>query len=73
MIKKKYIDKNGNERIYTYETKKYNKEYNSKRNKKIYRLQRMKSYYKKTGQLEKVKTLELLIQIEKRREKTQCN
>lgn len=65
---KKYIDKNGNERIYTYETSKYDKNYNKKRNKKIYNLQKRKSYYKKIGNLEKVEALELLIAIEKRKE-----
>lgn len=66
IIRKKYIDKNGNERNYEYEY-----DYKTLRNKEIYKLQRQKWYYKKTGQTEKVKTIDLLIQIEKRRQKIQ--
>lgn len=63
MSVKKYIDKNGNERIYVYDSRKYNQ----KRNHEIYKLQKRKTYYKKKGDLEKVKTLDILIGIEKRR------
>ena len=67
MQTKKYVDKNGNEKIYNYETKQYDKKYNAKRDKTLFRLQRQKSYYKKIGDLEKVRTLDLYIAIEKRR------
>lgn len=60
---KKYIDKDGNEKTYVYDDRKYNR----KRNNEIYKLQRRKSYYKKKGDLERVKTLDILIGIEKRR------
>ena len=60
---KKYIDKNGNEKIYKYDDNKYN------RNKEIYKLQKRKYYYQKKGELDKVKTLDILINIEKRKEK----
>lgn len=63
MLHKKYIDKNGNEIIYEYDSKKYDKN----RNKKIYNLQKMKSYYKRKGELEKVKTVEILIGLEKKK------
>lgn len=66
---KKYIDKDGNERIYSYDTKKYMEKYNKTRNKTIYKLQKRKYYYKKKGELEKVRTLDIMIDIEKRREK----
>ena len=58
-----YVDKNGNERRYEYEydTSKYH------RNNEIVKLQKRKTYYKKKGDLEKVKTLDILIGIEKRR------
>ena len=66
---KKYIDKDGNERIYSYDTKKYMEKYNKTRNGTIYKLQKRKYYYKKKGELEKVRTLDIMINIEKRREK----
>lgn len=64
---KKYIDKNGNEKIYNYDYSEYYKKYNSKRNREICRLQKQKSYYKKTGRLDKVEAIDLLIRIEKRK------
>ena len=67
--KRKYIDKDGNERNYTYDYTEYDKEYNKNRNKNILRLQQQKSYYKRKGDFERVKTCELLINIEKRRNK----
>ena len=64
---KKYIDKDGNEKTYVYDDRKYYGKYNQKRNNEIYKLQKRKSYYKKKGDLERVKTLDILIGIEKRR------
>ena len=43
------------------------KEYDKKRNKTIYNLQKRKSYYKKIGNLEKVEACQILIDIEKRK------
>lgn len=59
-----YINKNGKEKKYEYQ---YD---NSKwhRNNEIVKLQKRKTYYKKKGDLEKVKTLDILIGIEKRKE-----
>lgn len=65
MITRKYVKKDRTVSIYNYDDKKYNE----KRNKEIYNLQRMKSYYKKRGNLEKMKSIELLINIAKRKEK----
>lgn len=67
MSKRKYIDKNGNEKIYCYDYKECQKKYNSKRNPEIYRLQKLKSYYKKMDRQDKVKAIDLLIDIEKRK------
>ena len=47
--------------------KEYHKQYNKKRNKTIHNLQKMKSYYKKIGNFEKMKTCQILIDIEKRK------
>ena len=60
-----YVDKNGNERKYEYEydTSTWNK------NNEIIKLQKRKSYYKKKGDLERVKTLDIMIGVEKRKEK----
>lgn len=63
MVTKHYIDKNGNKKTY-----KYDKTYPHK-NLAIYRLQKSKYYYKKKGDFEKVRTCEILIGIEKRKEK----
>ena len=59
-----YVDKDGNERRYEYEydTSKWH------RNNEIVKLQKRKTYYKKKGDLEKVKTIDILIGIEKRKE-----
>ena len=65
---KKYIDKNGNEKKYEYDDSKYNKNQREKHH-EIIKLQQKKSYYKKKGELEKVKTLDIMINIEKRKEK----
>ena len=62
MARKKYIDKNGNVKYYEYQDN-----YPSK-HPEISKLLKKKSYYKKKGDLEKVKAIELLIKIEKRRE-----
>lgn len=58
---KEYIKNNGEKSIYD------QKKYDSKRNKEIWRLQRKKAYYKKKGDLEKVYTCQILINIEKRK------
>lgn len=47
--------------------KKYNKEYNKKRNPTIYKLQKLKSYYKRVGQLDKVEAIQIMIDLEKRK------
>lgn len=65
MNKKTYSDKNGNEKIYEYDDKKYN----ARRNKEIYRLQKLKHYYNKKGQKEKVEAIDILINLEKRKAK----
>lgn len=62
-MKKEYIKKTGEKNIYTYSDKKYN----DKRNKTICNLQKLKSYYKKTGNLEKMQSCQILINIEKRK------
>ena len=66
---KKYIDKNGNERIYKYNDSKYNKK-NRKEHHEIIKLQQKKSYYKEKGELDKVKALDIMINLEKRKEKS---
>lgn len=60
---KVYIDKDGNKRVYRYENTW------AKRHKKLQNLAQQKWYYKKRGELEKVRTIELMIAVEKRREK----
>ena len=65
---KKYIDKNANERKYEYDGSKYNKNQREKHH-EIIKLQQKKSYYKKKGELDKVKAIDIMINIEKRKEK----
>ena len=65
-MKKEYITKSGEKRVYDYTD--YNKEYSQKRNKTIYRLQQLKSYYKKTGNFEKMQSCQIQIDIERRKE-----
>lgn len=65
MIRKTYINKAGIKKVYEYDAKKYN----VKRNKEICRLQRMKSYYKKRENFEKVEAIEMLINVAKRKAK----
>lgn len=60
---KTYIKKDGTESVY--DNKKY------KRNEKIYKLQKLKSYYKKKGDMAKVEGCEILINLEKRRAKNE--
>lgn len=62
MARKKYIDKNGNVKYYEYQDN------YPKNHPEIVKLHKQKTYYKKKGDLERVKAIELLIQIEKRRE-----
>ena len=64
-MKKEYIKKDGTKSIYNYDDRKYNK----KRNKKITRLQKLKSYYKRIKNFEKVKSIDIMINIEKRKNK----
>ena len=68
MIIRKYIDKDGNERKYEYDCSKYNKNQREKHH-EIIKLQKKKSYYKKKGELDKVEALNIMIEIEKRKEK----
>lgn len=65
-MKKEYIKKSGEKSTYDYTE--YNRQYSQKRNKTIYRLQQLKSYYKKTGNLEKMQSCQIQIDIEKRKE-----
>ena len=64
-----YTNKKGEQATYVYDYAQYYKEYNAKRNQKIYCLQKRKYYYKKTGQLDKVKAIEAMIAEEKRKAK----
>ena len=65
-MKKEYIKKSGEKSTYDYTE--YNRQYSQKRNKTIYRLQQLKSYYKKTGNLEKMQSCQIQIDIERRKE-----
>lgn len=65
-MKKEYIKKSGEKSTYDYTE--YNRQYSKKRNKTIYRLQQLKSYYKKTGNLEKMQSCQIQIDIERRKE-----
>ena len=44
-----------------------NKEYSKKRNQTVYNLQKRKSYYKRIGNIEKMQSCQILIDIEKRK------
>lgn len=59
-MKKEYITKSGEKRTYIYD-----REY--KRDSTIYNLQKRKSYYKRIGNIEKMKACQILIDIEKRK------
>ena len=65
-MRKEYIKKSGEKSTYDYTE--YNRQYSQKRNKTIYRLQQLKSYYKKTGNLEKMQSCQTQIDIERRKE-----
>ena len=64
-MKKKYIKKSGEKSLYDYTQ--YNKEYSKKRNQTVYNLQKRKSYYKRIGNIEKMQSCQILIDIEKRK------
>lgn len=64
-MKKEYVKKTGEKSVYDYTE--YNKEYSKKRNNNIYKLQKLKSYYKKTGNIEKMQSCQILIDIERRK------
>ena len=63
MTKKEYVKKDGTKSIYLYDSNKYN----SKRNKTIYNLQKQKNYYKRIGNIEKMRVCQIKIDIEKRK------
>ena len=65
-MKKEYIKKSGEKSVYDYTE--YNRQYSQKRNETIYKLQQLKSYYKKTGNLEKMQSCQIQIDIERRKE-----
>ena len=64
-MKKEYVKKTGEKSVYDYTE--YNKEYSKKRNNNIYKLQKLKNYYKKTGNIEKMQSCQILIDIERRK------
>lgn len=69
-MKREYIKKDGTKVSYDYDYKEKFKKYNKKSREKhgdLIKLQQKKSYYKSIGDLEKVRTLELMIAVEKRR------
>lgn len=62
---KTYKNKKGE--IVTYDYSEKEREYNQKRNKIIWNLQKRKSFYKRHGNMEKAKMFESIIQEEKRK------